>query len=145
MPSFSQKACANPTRVALVARRNERNTLSFKAPRGVNANPKGWQRGTHKWGFPLFAEANKKVPTLFRELGRKIIIFRGTTHILTLRKTKPTLCLTVNGVMPCRANRARKRALTEQAPKGNAAHSHISARTDRRLSEIYIEHGLTSS
>ena len=27
--------------------------LSFKAPRGVNAKPLAWQRGTHKRGFPF--------------------------------------------------------------------------------------------
>ena len=71
---------------------------------------------------------NKKVPNPFKDSGRKNS-FRGTTRILTLqRNTKPTLCLTYNGVDPCGAIR-RGTTLTSQAPKGNALIlSHIRSR-----------------
>jgi hypothetical protein len=49
-----QKAARIQRREALVARRNGRNTQSFKAPERVNFASLMQKRGNHKWGFPLF-------------------------------------------------------------------------------------------
>ena len=51
---FFQKATADPTRGALVARRNERNSFILpKRHRRVNAEPRLGRGEPHKWGVPL--------------------------------------------------------------------------------------------
>ena len=86
----------------------------------------------------------QKIPILKRESGRKFKLPRYHPHF-DLVKNKANTLPTDNGVCRAQLIIGHMPIFSEQAPKGNASFSHISAHTCRRLSEIWPEHGLTSS